>query len=71
MFNNTLPLSFAATTISTEFLSEKTTGFANIECGQIGVIKMQSISGEIIGPPADSEYAVEPVAVDKIKPSAQ
>ena len=43
----------------------------NSECGHTGVIKMQSICGEIMGPPAESEYAVEPVGVAKSSPSAR
>src|SRR5437764_15167945 len=39
-------------------------------CGQIGVITKTPDSGSRIGPPADSEYAVEPVGVATIKPSA-
>ena len=31
--------------------------------GQIGVAMMQSREGETIGPPADREYAVDPVGV--------
>ena len=33
-------------------------------CGQIGVIRSPFTEGLIIGPPADNEYAVEPVAVE-------
>lgn len=33
--------------------------------GQIGVNSIPSTDGWMIGPPADSEYAVEPVGVDK------
>src|SRR5438067_11761658 len=39
-------------------------------CGQIGVITNTPQSGSRIGPPAESEYAVEPVGVAIIKPSA-
>src|SRR5207245_6157806 len=39
-------------------------------CGQIGVITKTPDSGSRIGPPADNEYAVEPVGVATIKPSA-
>ena len=39
-------------------------------CGQIGVITKTPDSGAMIGPPAESEYAVEPVGVATIKPSA-
>ena len=49
----------------------KSTERENSECGHTGVISMQSICGEIMGPPAESEYAVEPVGVAKSKPSAR
>ena len=39
-------------------------------CGQMGVIARTFESGVSSGPPADSEYAVEPVGVQTIKPSA-
>ena len=38
-------------------------------CGQIGVRLRACMSGAITGPPAESEYAVEPVGVDTINPS--
>lgn len=40
------------------------------ERGQIGVTTRVSTDGCTIGPPADKEYAVDPVGVDMIKPSA-
>src|ERR1043166_398762 len=39
-------------------------------CGQIGVMTKTPDSGSRIGPPAESEYAVDPVGVATIKPSA-
>ena len=39
-------------------------------CGQIGVIKRLGVSGCTIDPPADIEYAVDPVGVAMISPSA-
>src|SRR5438128_11865473 len=39
-------------------------------CGQIGVMTKTPDSGDRIGPPAESEYAVEPVGVAMISPSA-
>src|SRR5438094_10283851 len=39
-------------------------------CGQIGVMTKTPDSGDRIGPPAESEYAVEPVGVAVINPSA-
>lgn len=51
-------------------LSGTITGrFVNI-CGQIGVIQSASTFGKMIGPPADNEYAVEPVGVETMRPSA-
>ena len=40
------------------------------ECGHTGVISIPSTLGLIIGPPADSEYAVDPVGVEIRSPSA-
>ena len=45
-------------------------GFAANECEQIGVRHTHFIVGSITGPPADIEYAVEPVGVAAIRPSA-
>ena len=39
-------------------------------CGQIGVIASAATEGKTMGPPAESEYAVEPVGVATISPSA-
>ena len=39
-------------------------------CGHIGVISNTFRVGNNTGPPADNEYAVEPVGVEKITPSA-
>ena len=39
-------------------------------CGEIGVSTMQRRSGDTIGPPAENEYAVLPVGVATIRPSA-
>ncbi len=39
-------------------------------CGAIGVIHRAAADGATIGPPAASEYAVEPVGVAMITPSA-
>ncbi len=39
-------------------------------CGQMGVRQIAPTDGKMIGPPAESEYAVEPVGVATIKPSA-
>ena len=40
-------------------------------CGAMGVRMTASVPGASSGPPAESEYAVEPVGVAKISPSAQ
>ncbi len=40
------------------------------EWGQIGVARSASTVGRTIGPPAESEYAVEPVGVATMSPSA-
>ncbi len=47
-----------------------TTGRAFKVWGHIGTIKKQLISGEITGPPAERAYAVDPVGVEIISPSA-
>ena len=41
------------------------------EWGQMEVTTKQSVSGLTTGPPAAIEYAVEPVGVDTITPSAR
>ena len=46
-----------------------TSGREVSECGAVGVIIKESTLGVIIGPPADNEYAVDPVGVAIIKPS--
>lgn len=42
----------------------RTAGLKDNERGQMGVRRMPDREGCIIGPPADKEYAVEPVGVD-------
>jgi hypothetical protein len=56
--------------ISIISFDEKTKGLFDIVCGEIGVKTNPSKSGDRIGPPADSEYAVDPFGVDNISPSA-
>ena len=51
-------------------LSKITERFPNV-CGQIGVITNALTRGPIIGPPAERLYAVDPVGVETINPSAQ
>ena len=51
-------------------LSSITIGRMKQECGHIGVSIIPFTLGFTIGPPADKEYAVEPVGVDIINPSA-
>ena len=48
----------------------RTAGLLSRECGQIGVTQTADNEGSSIGPPADKEYAVDPVAVAAITPSA-
>ena len=48
-----------------------TSGLAFKLCGAIGVKIKLSASGMITGPPQLSEYPVEPVGVETIRPSAQ
>ena len=43
-------------------------GLAESECEHIGVTAIHDIFGEIIGPPAESEYAVDPVGVAMTSP---
>ena len=51
-------------------VSGKTIGRMESELGHIGVIVRLSTVGWTIGPPAESECAVEPVGVATIMPSA-
>ena len=46
-------------------------GLSVNECGQMGVMQMHFTRESITGPPAESEYAVEPVEVETISPSAR
>jgi hypothetical protein len=52
-------------------VSDKTIGRTLRLCGEIGVTTMFPDPGKTIGPPQLSEYAVEPVGVATISPSAQ
>src|SRR5512139_1018876 len=56
--------------ISTTALSGSTIGLFVSVWGQIGVSTMQPVVGYSIGPPAERQYAVDPVGVDTIRPSA-
>ena len=49
--------------------AEKTIGAADSEWAQTGVTAMASMHGSMTGPPADSEYAVDPVGVETMSPS--
>ena len=51
-----------------EFLDRTIVRVVN-ECEQMGVMVSKSRFGEIMGPPADNEYPVEPFAVEIINPS--
>ena len=48
----------------------KTRGRVVREWGHMGVTQMASSAGSRMGPPAEREYAVEPVGVAIITPSA-
>ena len=65
-----LCLASSATLSSTSTESGKITGRKESVCGQIGVIKMAGTLGCTIDPPAETEYAVDPVAVASMTPSA-
>ena len=39
--------------------------------GQIGLSSNERMLGWMMGPPADKEYAVEPVGVEMMRPSAR
>lgn len=54
----------------TEPLPGKTTVRKLRLLGAIGVRRKASVSGCDIGPPAEREYAVDPVGVDSSSPSA-
>jgi hypothetical protein len=53
------------------FESDNTIGRTVRLCGDIGVITKFADWGKMIGPPQLNEYAVEPVGVATISPSAQ
>ncbi|MNT90762.1 hypothetical protein D3C72_2317450 [compost metagenome] len=46
-----------------------TSGRAESVCGNMGTSVIASRDGVRIGPPAEREYAVEPVGVEMINPS--
>ena len=58
------------TTISTHAEGPTTSGRVNRPCAASGATTIASVSGHTTGPPAEKEYAVEPVGVDRIIPSA-
>ena len=51
-------------------LSRTTSGRCVRACGETGVTIKASTEGTRTGPPAASEYAVEPVGVEMMTPSA-
>src|SRR3989454_2972100 len=57
--------------IVTTAAAGKTSGRTASVCGQMAVTTMASTVGATIGPPADIEYAVEPVGVLTMIPSAE
>ena len=56
--------------IRTTASGRSTTGRFDSVCGEIGDTSSTSTVGSTIGPPAESEYAVDPVGVATIRPSA-
>src|SRR4030042_3254632 len=67
----TLSFSFLELIIISSLLSGlRITLLLNRVCGHIGVIIIISLFGSTIGPPAEREYAVDPVGVEIITPSA-
>ena len=66
----TKPSLLGSERVKTSFTSpDKIIGLVFRLCGAIGVITNNFCSGVTIGPPAESEYAVEPVGVEIITPS--
>ena len=63
-------LEFVGTFIFNVALSRSMTGRKDKVCGQIGVSNIEGTAGCTIALPAESEYAVLPVGVATIKPSA-
>src|SRR5467141_1427250 len=55
----------------TTAVAGKTSGRTARVCGQIAVTTIASTVGTTIGPPADIEYAVEPVGVLTMMPYAE
>ena len=55
----------------TEASAGSTTGRCESVCGEIGDTSSMRTEGSTIGPPAESEYAVEPVGVATMSPSAR
>src|SRR5580700_4421647 len=68
MVRNTLSGPCESTRIT--LVSGTITGRLVNMCGQMGVMQMAGTEGKMMGPPADSEYAVDPVGVETIRPSA-
>ena len=60
-----------ATAMRTTAFGRSTTGRFDSVCGEIGESTMTRTDGSTIGPPAESEYAVEPVGVATMRPSAR
>src|SRR3954453_15677360 len=55
----------------TTAVAGRTSGRTASVCGQIAVTTIASTVGTTIGPPADIEYAVDPVGVLTMIPSAE
>ena len=58
------------TSTATSVASERTIGRLESVCGAMGTKTQPGIAGCSMGPPADSEYAVDPVGEAMINPSA-
>lgn len=58
------------TQIRSSMLSGSNMGRKDRVCGQMGVMRRAGICGWTRDPPAESEYAVDPVGVDTVRPSA-
>src|SRR5438128_2500206 len=54
---------------NTVLCDETTTGRNERLCGQMGVMQNASTSGLMIGPPAETLYAVDPLGVETSTPS--
>lgn len=63
-------LELNGTQIRSSMLSGRSIGRNDRVCGQRGVMSIEGISGWTKDPPAEREYAVDPVGVETHRPSA-